>query len=246
MISEATLRDWHNEATKLAAELEVSAKEFTSKELERFGTSFERQFILATKQREIRDIWMRHAIEILTGALVMKEQVDQLFDGERPSAGRFGMVMTRAGFLGIGDDWDDVSAFTGGSPQNWIHSGTTLMGGTSGNAVKIGGKAVHVIVAVDSLHPSPKIESIQFTIDGKAKPVIVTGWPWLNSDFSIKELDVGFLWKKNTTVLAKVFQRATGYDYPHLLGVSFAPEDVLRIHDVATLPGTTYDYILTT
>lgn len=248
-ISEGTLNEWHKDAENLAAALEVSVKKFTPDELDRFGRSFERQFVLAIKQREITDLYMRHAVEILTGALVMKEQADQLFDGERPAGGRFGMVWPRAGFFGIGDDWTDVSAFTLGSPQNWIHSGTTLMGGTASNAVKIGKKAVHVIFAVDTLHLTPKIESIQLTIDGKPKPVIVTTWPWTNSDFRAKELDVGFLLKKDTTLLAKVFLPGSGsaLDYPHLYGVSFTTEDILRIyHDVVSLPGTGPDVIMTT
>jgi len=190
--------------------------------------------------------------EIMMGAMVATEQMDKRFDGERPEAGKFGMVKPRAGFFGIGDDWDSVAAFATGSPQNWIHSGTTLMGGTAGNAIRIGENAVHVIVAVGSLHKSPKIESHQFTLDGKPKPIILTKLPIEFSDFRYKELDVAFILKKNTTLKAGVFigdslgTVTSALDWPYLIGASFVPEDVLRLHDVATLPGTTYNVVITT
>jgi hypothetical protein len=221
-------------------------------ELDKFGRSFERQFILGTKNRDIIDLYMRHLEEIMLGAMVATDQMKKRFDGERPEAGKFGMVKPRAGFFGIGDDWDSVAAFTVGSPQNWIHSGTTLMAGSTGNAIKIGENALHVILAMGSLHKSPKIESHQFTMDGKPKPIIIVREMQNFSDFSLKELDVPFLWKKNTTVLGKVFigdqlgAVSSVLDYPFLVGVSFIPEDILRLHDVATLPGTTYNAVLTT
>jgi len=225
---------------------------FIGSELDKFRRSFERQFVIGVKEREIVDLYMRHRIEILVGCMVAKEQMAKSFDGERPEAGKFGMVMPRASFFGIGDNWDSVAAFSVGSPVNWIHSGTTLMAGTSGNAIKVGENAVHVIIAVGSLHKSPKIESHRFEIDGKPKPAIIMPVPTEFSDFRTKELDVAFIWKKNTTMLGKIFigdqlgAIASGADVPFLVGATFVTEDVLRLHDPATLPGTVYDVVLTT
>jgi len=251
-ISMETLRSAMTEAERAAKDLGFTYEPLKDAELDKFGRSFERQFVLAIKEREIIDLYMRHMEEILMGAMVATEQMDKRFDGERPEAGKFGMVKPRAGFFGIGDDWDSVSAFTAGSPQNWIHSGTTLMGGTSGNAIKIGENAVHTIVAVGTLHVTPKIESHQFTIDGKPKPVIIVKEPQWWSDFRFKELDISFIFKKNSTLLGKVMvgdmlgALASALDWPYLLGASFIPEDALRLHDVATLPGTVYNVVLTT
>jgi hypothetical protein len=220
---------------------------FVGSELDKWRRSFDRQFVIGVKEREIVDIWMRHRTEILMGAMVATKQFSKRFDGERPEAGKFGMLPIRAGYLGIGDDWDDVSAFTGGSLQNWIHSGTTLMGGTAGNAVKIGKNAVHIVIAIGDYHPAPKLESLQLTIDGKPKPGIYCGFAHRLSDFAIKELDVAFIFKYGTTVLGKVFQKQTGDSWPYPLGVSFIPENILREYvDVANLPGTVADVILTT
>jgi len=251
-ISLETLRSAMTEAERALKELGYTYDKLNDLELDKFGRSFERQFVLGLKEREIIDLYMRHLEEIMMGAMVATEQMDKRFDGERPEAGKFGMVKPRAGFFGIGDDWDSVAAFATGSPQNWIHSGTALMAGTSGNAIKIGENAVHVVVAMGSLHKSPKIESHQFTLDGKPKPIILTKQPIEFSDFRYKELDVAFILKKNTTLLGKVIigdqlgVLASALDWPYLIGASYVPEDVLRLHDVATLPGTVYNVVLTT
>lgn len=251
-ISMESLRSAMGDAERAAKDLGFTYEKLNDTELDKFGRSFERQFVLAIKEREIVDIYMRHMEEIMLGAMIGVDQLKKRFDGERPEAGKFGMVKPRAGFFGIGDDWDSVSAFTTGSPQNWIHSGTPLMAGSAGNAIKVGENAVHVIVAMGSIHKSPKIESHQFTIDGKPKPIVLVRNPLEFSDLRLKDLDVAFVLKKNTTVLGKVFigdQLATitsALDWPYLIGASFVPEDVLRLHDVATLPGTVYNVVLTT
>lgn len=251
-ISIDTLKSAMSEAERAARDLGLTYELLKDAELDKFGRSFERQFVLAIKEREIVDIYMRHLEEILLGAMVATEQMDKRFDGERPEAGKFGMVVPRAGFFGIGDDWDSVSAFTTGAPQNWIHSGTSLMGGTSGNAIKVGENAVHVIIGVGSLHKSPKIEAHRFEVDGKPKPIILTRFQNEFSDLRVKELDVAFVLKKNTTLLGRVFigdqlgTVSSALDWPFLIGASFVPEDVLRLHDVSTLPGTVYNVVLTT
>jgi hypothetical protein len=254
MISLETLRNKQDVAEAMAADLGLVVRKLGDKELQKFGLSFERQFVVPFLEREdvIKDIYLRHMEAILLGAMVAKEQMDAEIDGTIPQSGKIGGPLPiRAAWLGIGADWDDVGSITTGSPQNWIHSGTTLMGGTAGNPVKIGGKAVHVVIAIGSYHPSPKIESIKFEIDGKEKPIIQTGWAQrYPGSVKITELDKEFVFKKGTTILAKVFASATlgstVNDIPYLLGASFVLEDVLRIQDPANIPGTVADVILVT
>lgn len=247
VISTSQLNDWESAAEDLCKGLGVSYQPFTSDELGIFGTSFERQFIVAMKQREIVDAYIRHAAEILAGGLVMKDQVSGVFDGERPAASRFGIVWPRAAFFGIGYDWDSMPTMSAAPTlTNWIHSGTTFLAQTVGNPIKMGKNAVHVVIGIDSLSPNPSIEAIQFTIDGKPKPITITNWPFQVSDFHFKEFDVGFLLKKGTTVLVKTISRTASVDIPHLFGASYVPEDILRLLDPTNLPGTTYDYVLTT
>jgi hypothetical protein len=251
VVSPPWIADLHNKALSMAKELGYAVEPLTDRELSRFALSYERQFILVQREREIIEMYRRHMAEALLGAIVAKRQMSAEIEGEQPSSTMIGgPIDIRAGFLGVGDDWEDAPAFTTGSPQNWIHSGTALLGGTAGNPVRIGGNAVHVIFGIASFHPSPKIESVQFTIDGKSKPVLVTGWPLKKSNLAVKEFDNCYVLKKATTLLVKVFISeafgSSAVDYPKLIGVSFIREDALRLHDVATLPGTTYDVIYAT
>jgi len=236
-------------ANVIAKKEELVVKPLTDEELKLFARSFNRQFLLPYAPRQIADIYLRHLGEILLGAMLAKEQFDQSLGGERPPAGKFGMVPIRPAFFGY-DDWDELGTITGGSPQNWIHSGTTLLAGTAGNAIAIDENAAHIIIAVGSLHPAPKIESFQFTIDGKTKPVSVSWYHFgvgtKDSALKIKEFDQSFPLKKDTTILVKVFQRVTGVDIPYLLGASFIKEAQLRLHDPADVVAAAQKVVRTT
>jgi len=243
LIDLETLKSMQADAKAMAADLGVEVEELTDDELTAFGRSFERQFVLAFTEREVVDIYSRHMEEMLLGAMIAKDQMGASIDGESPGANKIGgPLVIRAAFLGIGDDWEDAAPFTTGSPQNWIHSGTTLLGGTSGNPIRIGENCVLVVIGVGSLHPSPKIESIQFTVDGKTQPILITGWAAKTSGLHIKEFNTAKIWRKNTTVLGKVFISAaygsSVTDYPYLLGCAYIKEPQLRVHDAYDLCGT--------
>lgn len=266
MVDLGRLRALQSDMASLADDLGLVTRNLEDDELTRFGRSFERQFVIPFAEREITDIYIRHQGECLLGGMVAKEQMDADIQGEQPGSNMVaGPVPIRACFLGIGDDWEDILGiyaaaqgyWTPGSAQNWIHSGTTLMGGTSGNAVKIGENAVHVVIAVQDYHPSPKLESVQFTLDGKQKPILECFYPHKRSEaLRIKELDNAYIFKKDTTVLAKVFiSDAYGEAitqalcYPQLLGVSYIKEPVQRTLDpvdTATWVGTVKEVIHTT
>lgn len=230
------------DALAVAKALRVLYKPLTTEEMDVWNRSFERQFSLVYPEREI-EILRQYKAELLAGAMVAKEQMNAEIDGESPAAGKIGgPLIIRAGWLGVGDDWEDAGSISTGSPQNWIHSGTSLLGGTSGNAIRIGDNLVVVVVGVGSLHPSPKIESIQFTIDDKVKPTVITGWANKKSDLHLKKLNTAQLLKKGSQFLAKVFASATFgatvTDYPYLLGVAYIAEPQLRVQDPYTLVGT--------
>lgn len=268
MVTLSDLQAMQNDARALAGDLGVVTRDLTDKELNRFGRSFTRQFIQALPTREMGDIHLRHQKEGLLGAMIAKEQMDAEIDDEIPSSNKVGgPIPIRACFLGVGDDWEDINgiyagaqnAWSTGAAQDWIHSGTTLMGGTAHNAIRIGENTVHVIYACSSIHASPKLESIQFTIDGKLKPMMYCGWAQkhaLGHTQRIKEFDNAFILKKDTTFLAQVFfSHAYGApvdyvtDFPVLYGVSFCKEPALRVLDpvnAATWIGSRYEIVHTT
>lgn len=258
------------DARTLASDLGVTTRDLTDKELIRFGRSFERQFITVYPEREVVDIYMRHKAEALLGAMVAKDQMNAEIDDEQPASNKIGGPNPiEAAHFGIGDDWEDLNsiyaaaqnAWTTGAPQNWIHSGSTLMGGTAGNAIRIGMNAVHVVFGIESTHDSPRIQASQFTIDGKQKPKLTTFWQprtLPGAPHAVKEFDNAFVFKKDSTVLATIFisgafgaPSALQTDFPRLVGVSYIKEPALRLLDPVTgvgrvLPGTTYDVVYAT
>ena len=243
-------------------------RDLTNKELTRFGRSFERQFIRALPTREMADIHLRHIKEALLGGMLAKEQMDAEVQGETPGSNKCGGPLAiRACFLGVGDDWEDIygiyntaqGSWSTGTPQDWIHSGTQLMGAAGGDPIKIGENAVHVIYGISSIHASPKLESLQFTIDGKLKPLLYCGWAQKHAvghTQRIKELDNAIILRKDTTFLAQVFfSQAFGAevdfvtDFPVLYGISYVKEPALRILDptnTATWVGAVQDVVYAT
>jgi len=121
-----------DEAARELKALGIDYEKLTDDELELFNISFQRQFVWTFPHREIREMYARHEKEILMGAMIGKKQMDTSFDGMFPGSNKMGMTEVRAAFLGVGDDWEDIYRATGGtaywtpgSPQNWIHAGTT-------------------------------------------------------------------------------------------------------------------------
>lgn len=261
MVNVAEVRDMEGDINATADGLGLQIDELTDVEVTRLLRSFERQFVVEGTQRALIDIYRRHLPEIVLGAKVAKKQMSAEIGGQEPGPGKIGgPIPIRAGFFGIGDDWTDIrgiysaaqDAWTTGAPQDWIHSGTTMMGGVDGNPVKIGANGVHVVFGVGSLHPNPKLESVKFTINGREKPVYNTWFQQkVNSTLKVAEFDKAFLFAKGDTVLAEVFYSAAiggavalSGDYPFLLGASFVKEPQMRLQDPADLDGTTQDLIM--
>jgi hypothetical protein len=252
-------------AVELAGDLGITTRNLEDHELIRFGRSFDRQFVIGNELSRVAEIYQKHKTEGLLGAMVAKDQMDAEIAGEDPDANKIaGPLPIQAAFLGVGEAWEDIlgihaaaaSSWTTGAAQRWIHSGTTMMGGTGGNEIRIGENAVHIIIGLHSLHASPKIENIQFTLDNKLKPVIHTAWAQRlgpeNND-KVKELDNAFILKKDTLFLARVmispaFGAASTQqqDYPALLGFSYIKEPASRLLDQITIAGTRYEVVHTT
>ena len=196
------------------------------------------------------DVFSRHLPEILIGAAIAKEQMDAEIGGMFPKTGAIGgPVPIRAVYLGIGKDWDDIGSITTGTAHNWIHSGTTLMGGTAGRPVRIGRNAVHVIFGIGDYHPSPKLESVKFEINGQERPIVSLQQLKL-SDIRLVEFEKSLILKRGSTILATLYASdahgSTVDDVPYLFGVSFILEDKLRIQDPTAIPGTVHEVVVTT
>jgi len=269
MVDIAALSKLQNDARTLADDLGVVTIDLTDKELNRFGRSFVRQFVIQSPTKQITELYARHQTEALLGGMIAKQIMNAEIDDEVPASNKIGgPIPLRAPYFGIGYDWEDIrgiygvlaqNQWTTGAPQPWIHSGTTLMGGTRGNPIRIGTNAVHVIFGIGDINPAPKLEAIQFTVDGKQKPILYTAWSWKQSPpltQLLKEFDNAFILKKDTTFLASILYSANFggpsafvTDYPVLWGVSYVKEPVLRVLDGVTariLPGINYDTVFLT
>jgi hypothetical protein len=236
------------EDRRRADALGLQIDDFTPDELKEFMLSFARMFRLHTLPRVITEIFNGRIAEIRLAAKVAKAQFNASFGGEQPDSGQYGMVITRAGYFGIGNDWDDARPLVRGVTYI-IDSGTTRMGGTSGNPVRIGGNAVHLILAQGTLSTNPRTEATRFIIDTKIKAAIPT-WFHYNvpgdGQIKVKELDKVRLLRKGNTLAWQAFSSTSGPDANYLLGVSFLPEAQLRELDINALSGTTPDVVLTT
>ena len=269
MVSLGSLQGLQADARVLADDLGIVTRDLTDKELTRFGRSFERQFIRGYATRQVVDIHIRHQAEALLGAMLAKEQMDAEIDSEQPASNKIGGPLAiEAQWFGVGDDWEDLTsiycttqaAWTTGSEQYWIHSGTSLMTGTWADRTKpirIGMNAVHVVYGMQSLHASPKIEAAQFIIDDKEKPKLLTFWAQKSLPGAarpVKEFDNCYIFNKDKTVHAKVFisdaygaLSALQTDFPALIGVSYIKEPALRLLDPDkanhTIVGTRYEVV---
>jgi len=249
-----SLQNLQAKAAKALDDKGIDHERLTPDELRLFDLSFERQFLVSNPHREVAEVLARHKSGILAGAMVAKAQMDAAFDGMFPRSNNIGMTDIRAAFLGVGDDWDDIyritngtNYWTPGSAQNWIHSGTTYLGGTAGHPVRIYDNLVVVIVAIASEHPSPKLEAVYCEIDGKPKPVITCRFSKYKNTyeaFPIKELDDDLLLYKGKEFLAQTFFSDQGgtltqvVDYPYPVGAAFVREPALRVLDPYNLIGT--------
>lgn len=263
--SEDSLYEMMADARSLGEDLGITTRDLTETELIRFDRAFERQFVAGNLVAPLAEIHRRHTREALLGAMIAKEQMDATIDGEQPASNKVGgPIPPMAPWFIVGDAWEDIlgiynavqGSWTTGTAQDWIHSATSLGGAAAANAIRVGDNAVHVIYGIYSLHSSPKIEAVQFVIDGKTKPILELFWAQRcapSENIKVKELDSAFIFKRDTTIKAQVFisnafGNASTYqeDYPALLGVSFIKEPALRLLDPATIVGTRYEVCHTT
>ena len=230
-----TVKDWIPTIKRKAHELQYTVKDPTEEELKKFVETFNRRFILHCREREIADIYRKHASEILLGLMIAKEQMDMQFDGDNPKAGTFGVTTPHAGFFGE-DDW--AKSVTGGTTNNIIHAGNTHIGGTAGDPVKIPKGVVHVIIGYGNYSPSPLSTLIQETINGASKPSINTDFGWRASDLQIVELGEARILKYNSTYKLIAFSPTSGTDEIYVIGATFLAEDLMRINDPANMAGS--------
>jgi hypothetical protein len=236
-------------------------------EFEKWKLAFKRSLVMPTYYKQFIEIDYRHILDYLLGAMIAKKQFQMDFDGTWPYPGRFGMSRPRAQYFGLGHSWDywpwgnaATQTFpTASAVDNWIHAGALSatavdasgLGGTDGNAIRILGSAVHVIIgildlAVQRSGSHPNIESVQFTIDGKAKPVVQLSATTCVARPAFVEFDEAIVLKEKSTFLAAAFVDKNERSALALWGITYLPEAQGLVTDPDNIDGTTNDMVTTT
>jgi hypothetical protein len=236
-------------------------------EFEKWKLAFKRSLVIPTQYKQFIELDYRHILDYLLGAMIAKKQFEMDFDGTVPYPGRFGMSRPRAQYFGLGDTWfywpwGDVAtatAPTASAQDDWIHAGSLNlagvtgagMGGTAGNAIRILKSAVHVIVGVIDLAVQtqggiPNVESVQFTVDGKTKPVTVMSSTTAIARPAVVELDEALIFKNKTTMGCKAFLPKSQRTALALWGITYLPEAQTIVKDPDSIDGTTNDMVTTT
>lgn len=236
-------------------------------EFEKWKLAFKRSLVIPTEYKQFIEIDYRHILDYLLGAMIAKKQFGMDFDGTWPYPGRFGLSRPRAQYFGLGHSWDfwpwgdaAVRTFpTASAVDNWIHAGSLSqaafdgvgLGGTAGNAIRILGSAVHVIVGVMDMDTQlygghPNVESIQFTVDGKAKPVIPTSQHFAMGRPSFVELDEAIVLKNKSTFLANAMLAKNVTSALMLWGITYLPESQGLVEIPDNIDGTVNDMVTTT
>jgi hypothetical protein len=235
-------------------------------EFEKWKLAFKRSLVLPTAYKQFVEIDYRHILDYLLGAMIAKKQFQQDFDGTWPYPGRFGMSRPRFNYFGGGQSWwtwpwgDAVTVTppTVSAVDHWIHAGACSsgtiwagLGGTNGNAIRILGSAVHVVVGVLDLAEqqyggNANVESIQFTVDGKAKPVVPTSVSFMLGRPAFVELDEAIILKNKSTFIADAFINKVQRSALMLWGVTYLPESQTLVEDPDNIDGTTNDMVTTT
>lgn len=213
-------------------EFEGAAAELSKVEKARFEQSFMRQFVTPSNDAMMNYMYNQYKAEILAALQIVKRDFDnKAFGGDRPRSGEFSMEIMGARHWAQ-DTWD-LTGLTGGAEADWLHSGLTILGGTNGNAIKIGEAIGHIILAIGDHSPSPKLAAAKFTHNGAEKVAIELEYHHRNAERAMRPLSKPLLVRPEDTFLATFFPGASGTSSPYLFGVSFLEEREAREIDPA-------------
>jgi hypothetical protein len=222
-------------------------------ERERFAVSFVRRLRAGFQGYDnlITNIHTRHMADYALGLLIAKKQMTGDFQGTDGTDGIVVEYDPRAAFFGLGDGWRSANGTTAvypataGSPQNWIHSGSTRLGGTAGNPIIFGQAFVGVIVGYaiysdDIVRTSVILESINRQ---PAAAIAIHGTmaqSHLNYPLKLVELDRPHFLRANNNFRVQVFQEtaAPASEYAYPLGAVFTTGNVLQETDLGNVDAT--------
>jgi hypothetical protein len=217
--------------------------ELSQEELLAFDRTFRKSLRAAhqTNDHMLAGIFSRHKLEIMLGLLIAKKQIEGIFGGTGDSGSTIGVSYSwEPIFWGLqADDWRGQTPTTAGSPQNMIHSGAAVFGGTAGNDVQFLENVVFVVLGYANYSVDyPRVVKLQERIDTAPQPYLNVGPVWRNSnaDYPVKyyELDTPRILKNGSKfrlqTLADETVPASEWVYP--IGAMFTRHSLLLDLDI--------------
>lgn len=215
-------------------------------ELLSFDGSFKRSLlssVQAYNPEAYFSIFDRHIVELMLCAMIAKQQMDLPFRGPEASEGFGAEFDFRAGWLGQGDGWFSAFPTTAGAIQNWIHSGSTQLGGTAAAPLRIRRNAVFCILGYALITPDiPRVQDVVEYIDTAQLPVVNGKSTWAQTmngqNYRFRELDKARILNLGKTFRTEIFNErtvSTVAEYAQPIGALFTTVNNLRQRDVGAL-----------
>lgn len=219
--------------------------ELSASELLAFGRTFNKSLRMAyqTGDHQLAGIFARHKIELMLGLLIAKKQIEGIFGGtDDGKAGILAEYNWRPAFWGINNDgWRGATPTTSASPQNMIHAGATVFGGSAGNDIQFLENVVFVVLGyANHSQDYPRVVALQERIDTAPQPVLNVGPVWQNNDgrapVKYFELDSPRILKEDSKfrlqTLAEATVPASEWIYP--IGVMYTKASLIVESDIAS------------
>nr|WP_294805611.1 hypothetical protein [uncultured Nitrososphaera sp.] len=195
---------------------------------------------IQTRENALAGIYTRHMIESALALLTAKKQIHGDYVGtEGKQQGIVGIFGPHAAFFGLGDDYRNSYISTGGSMQNWIHSGSTQLGGSAGNDVIFGYNVVHCIMGL-ALYSEEVARTvhIQERINTAPQPVVTVQEQMRNANnnepWHIREFDTARILGNATQLRLQVLAGATvpASEFGMPICITYTTANILQENDL--------------
>jgi len=226
-------------------QLGVALDLVTNTELDLFNRFMNKMMAVHGNNRRWIDFHLNHMGDYLLGFGVAKKQFGGIkFGGATPAGGEFGIDQWRAGYTGVGQDWNAEGTTTALTAKNWIHGAGGMLAGTIGNDIRYLDGFVGVIAGLGDYRrltrgKHSEIECFQIRLDNRLLKPIYVGQQLRLSDYPILELDEAILVKDRTSIRIQYITNLASINEPFLAGVVFGHESSLNKITATNLDGAT-------
>lgn len=222
------------EAQAKRRKLTVSMDALTTEEIDLFNRFMNKMLVIHGNNRRWIDFHLNHVGDYLLGLGTAKKQFGGAkFGGSVPAGGEFGIDQWRAGYTGVGQDWNAEGTTTAITAKNWIHAAGGLLTGTIADDIRYLEGFVGVIAGLGDFRQAvhgkySEIECFQLRLDNRILKPVYVGQNFKLGDFPIVELDEQVICKDRTQLRVQYITNLASINVPFLVGVVFGMEGSLN------------------